>query len=127
MIKHARDKQKPARVSLVRNYAEQLPFPNDSFEAAFETLVLCSVASPRAALNELRRVVRRGGRIVLLDHVRPGGVLGPVFDLMNLLTVPLFGDHMNRRTSELAKSAGLEIVEVRAAAWGIINLITCKV
>jgi ubiquinone/menaquinone biosynthesis C-methylase UbiE len=108
MIEHARDKQKPARVSLVRNYAEQLPFPNDSFEAAFETLVLCSVASPRAALNELRRVVRRGGRIVLLD-------------------VPLFGDHMNRRTSELAKSAGLEIVEVRAAAWGIINLITCKV
>jgi len=127
MINLARDKQKPSRVSLVQNCAEQLPFPDASFEAAFETLVLCSVASPRDALAELRRVVRRGGKIILLDHVRPRGVLGPVFDLMNLLTVPLFADHMNRRTLELAKSAGLEVVEVRAAAWGIINLITCRV
>lgn len=127
MIKLARDKQKPPRVSLVQNCAERLPFPDDSFEAAFATLVFCSVASPQAAFAELRRVVRSGGKIILLDHVRPGGLLGPIFDLMNLLTVPLFGDHMNRRTLELAKSAGLEVVEVRTAAWGIINLITCKV
>ena len=126
MIKLARDKQRPPRVSLVQNCAEQLPFPDDSFEAAFATLVFCSVASPQAALAELRRVVRRGGRIVLLDHVRPGGLLGPVFDLMNLLTVPLFDDHMNRRTAELVKSAGFEAVEVRRHAWGIINLITCR-
>lgn len=127
MIKLARDKQKPSGIWLVQNSAERLPFPDDSFEAAFETLVLCSVTSPRDAIAELSRVVCKGGKIVLLDHVRPRGVLGPVFDLMNLLTVPLFGDHMNRRTLELAKSAGLEIVEVRAAAWGIINLITCRV
>lgn len=127
MIKRAFDKQKPARVSLVQNCAEQLPFPDDSFDAAFETLVLCSVASPEAALAELRRVVRAGGKIVLLDHVRPRGLLGFVFDLMNFLTVPLFGDHMNRRTSELAKSAGLEVICVEKHARGIINLITCRV
>ena len=127
MIKLAREKQKPSRVSLVQNCAEQLPFPNDSFDAAFATLVFCSVASPPAALAELRRVVRSDGIIVLLDHVRPGGLLGPLFDLMNLLTVPLFDDHMNRRTFELAKSSGLEVVEVKRKAWGIVNLITCRV
>ncbi|HSE31420.1 MAG TPA: class I SAM-dependent methyltransferase [Pyrinomonadaceae bacterium] len=127
MIKRACDKQKPSRVSLVQNCAEQLPFPDDSFEAAFATLVFCSVASPQAAFAELRRVVRTGGIIILLDHVRPAGLLGFVFDVLNLFTVPLFADHMNRRTSELAKSAGLEVVEVRSHAWGIINLITCKV
>ena len=127
MLKLAREKQRPSRVSLVQNCAEQLPFPDDSFEAAFATLVFCSVASPPAAFAELRRVVRGGGKIILLDHVRPGGLLGPVFDLFNLFTVPLFDDHMNRRTSELAMTAGLEVVEVKRKAWGIVNLITCKV
>ena len=127
MIKRAGEKQRPPQVSLVQNCAEQLPFAADSFDAAFATLVFCSVASPQAAFAELRRVVRSGGKIVLLDHVRPGGLLGPVFDLMNLLTVPLFDDHMNRRTAELAKSAGFDDVEVRRHAWGIINLIMCKV
>ena len=127
MLKLAREKQRPSRVSLVQNCAEQLPFADDSFEAAFATLVFCSVASPPAAFAELRRVVRGGGKIILLDHVRPGGLLGPVFDVFNLFTVPLFDDHMNRRTSELAKVAGLEVMEVKRKAWGIVNLITCKV
>lgn len=127
MIKLARDKQKPSRVTLVQNCAEQLPFPDDSFDAAFETLVLCSVASPRTALAELRRVVRKDGRIILLDHVRPNGILGFVFDLMNILTVPLFGDHMNRSTADLAVAAGLEVIAVKKCARGIINLISCRV
>jgi phosphatidylethanolamine/phosphatidyl-N-methylethanolamine N-methyltransferase len=127
MLNLAREKQRPPRVSLVQNCAEQLPFPDDSFEAAFATLVFCSVASPPAAFAELRRVVRGGGTIILLDHVRPGGLLGPVFDVFNLFTVPLFDDHMNRRTAELARSAGLEVVEVKRKAWGIINLVACKV
>lgn len=127
MIKLAREKPRPSQVSLVQNCAEQLPFAADSFDAAFATLVFCSVASPQVAFAELRRVVRRGGKIVLLDHVRPSGLLGPVFDLFNLFTVPLFNDHMNRRTTELAKSAGLEVVDVKRKAWGIVNLVTCKV
>ena len=127
MIKVAREKQRPSQVSLVQNCAEQLPFAADSFDAAFATLVFCSIASPQMAFAELRRVVRRGGKVVLLDHVRPSGLLGPLFDLFNLFTVPLFNDHMNRKTTELAKSAGLEVVEVKRSAWGIINLITCQV
>ena len=126
MLKLARDKEKPSRVSLVQNRAEQLPFPDDSFEAAFATLVFCSVASPPAAFAELRRVVRGGGKIILLDHVRPGGLLGPVFDVFNIFTVPLFDDHMNRRTADLAKTSGLEVIDVKRRACGIINLITCR-
>ena len=127
MIKLAREKRRPSQVSLVQNCAEQLPFAADSFDAAFATLVFCSVGSPQVAFAELRRVVRRGGKIVLLDHVRPNGLMGPLFDLFNLFTVPLFNDHMNRRTTELAKSAGLKVVEVKRKAWGIINLVTCEV
>ena len=127
MIKLARQKQRPSQVSLVQNCAEQLPFPDNSFDAAFATLVFCSVASPAVAFAELKRVVRSGGKIVLLDHVRPNGVLGPLFDIFNLFTVPLFNDHMNRRTLEFARSAGLEVREVKRKAWGIVNLVTCQV
>lgn len=127
MLKLARGKQKPANIALVQNCAEQLPFADASFDAAFATLVFCSVRSPLDAFLELRRVVRRGGIVVMLEHVRPKGLLGPIFDLLDLLTVPLFGDHMNRRTAAAAKSAGLRIVDVTQRAFGIINLITCEV
>lgn len=127
MLEIARRKQRPEGVRLVQSCAEQLPFASSSFDAAFATLVFCSVKSPAQSFAELRRVVRKGGKIVLLEHVRPGGVLGPVFDLMSIATVPLFDDHMNRRTANEAQAAGLEVVDVKKFALGIINLITCRV
>jgi ubiquinone/menaquinone biosynthesis C-methylase UbiE len=49
--------------------AEQLPFPDESFDTVVSTLVLCSVADPERALDEMRRVLRPGGRLVFLEHV----------------------------------------------------------
>lgn len=127
MLKFAREKQRPSEVSLVQNCAEELPFSDASFDAAFATLVFCSVASPVKAFEELRRVVRKGGAVILLEHVRPNGLLGYVFDVLNFVVAPLFEDHFNRRTAETARAAGLEVVEVRKHSWGIVNLIRCRV
>ena len=71
MLQIARGKSRPAGISLIRSCAEQLPFERDSFDTALATLVLCSVESPQNALSELRRVVKPGGTVVLLEHVRP--------------------------------------------------------
>src|SRR5437588_7446821 len=98
MLKRARGKEKPKTVHLVQTSAEQLPFADASFDAAFATLLFCSVASPQKAFAELRRVVRPNGIIALLEHVRPTGLLGLFFDALSLVTVPLFDDHFNRRT-----------------------------
>ena len=127
MLKIAAGKGRPKAVRLVQTWAEALPFKNASFDAAFATLVFCSVVSPRRAFNELRRVVKPAGTIFLLEHVRPQGFLGPVFDLLNLVTVPLCDDHFNRRTAEQAQAAGLQIVAVKKRLLGIINLIACQV
>jgi len=127
MLKIASEKQRPSGVGLLQNCAEDLPFQNASFDAAFATLVFCSVASPVKALSELRRVVRSGGTVVLLEHVRPGGVLGPLFDFLNLFSSRLFDDHINRQTAETASDVGLEVVKVERSRIGIINLITCRV
>lgn len=127
MLRRAAEKERPDKVRLVQSCAEQLPFKNNSFDAAFATLVFCSVAQPDEAFNELRRVVKAGGTVLLLEHVRPNGLLGPVFDLLNLITVPLFDDHFNRRTADTAEAAGLKVMKIEKSLLGIINLIACRV
>jgi ubiquinone/menaquinone biosynthesis C-methylase UbiE len=127
MLRIAKGKWRPSGIAFTQNCAEQLPFANATFDAAFATLVFCTLESPERAFAEIRRVVRSGGKLVLLEHVRPSGLLGPMFDLLNFVTVPMFADHFNRRTVELVRAAGLEVLSVRPSARGIINLIECRV
>lgn len=127
MLRIASGKQKPDGLHLVQNSAEMLPFADASFDAAVATLVFCSVKSQQQAFAELRRVVRPGGTVTLLEHVRPGGLLGPLFDALSVLTVALFDDHFNRRTMEEARRAGLHTVRVEQWFFGIMQLIECRV
>ena len=126
MIRHAKMKPRPKSISLVRANIEALPFPDGYFDAALSTLLFCSVSCPQKSFRELRRVVRGGGRVVMLEHVRPPGILAPVFDLLNLITVPLCEDHFNRRTAEEARRAGFEIESLERAVLGIFNIIVLK-
>jgi len=126
MLNIARNK-KPPNLYLVQGYAESLPFKDDSFDAAVATLVFCSVASPRDAFSEVKRVVKKGGKVVLLEHVRPANVLGPIFDLLSTVTSSLVDDRFNRRTADEAAAVGLRLVKVEKRFLGIINLIVCEV
>ncbi len=57
-------------VELVRAPAESLPFAEDSFDTAVFTLVLCTVPDPAAALAEAARVLKPGGTLLFVEHVR---------------------------------------------------------
>jgi ubiquinone/menaquinone biosynthesis C-methylase UbiE len=120
-------KQKTNSVNLIQADAEELPFPDDSFDTVFATLVFCSIPKPKKAFAELQRVLKEKGKIILLEHVRPNGLLGLLFDVLNVLTVALFADCFNRKTSEIAEESGFKIIKLKPKAFGIVNLIICEV
>ena len=126
MLSFAKQKTGDKKIELIQANAENLPFPDNFFDAAFATLVFCSIPQPETAFRELRRVVKLSGKIILLEHLRPGGIAGYAFDLLNVFTVALLEDHFNRRTAEIASNVGLDILEIRKKAFGIVNLIICQ-
>ena len=121
-----RAKTRRGTIDLVQADAQLLPFPNAHFDSVFASLVFCSIPDPRIAFEEVQRVVKPGGTVILLEHVRPGGLLGYAFDVLNVATVALIEDYFNRQTAELAAGSGLTIVKVDKKAFGAVNLIHCK-
>lgn len=117
---------KTTTIDVVQADAQDLPFPANYFDAAFATLVFCSVPDPAKAFAEIARILKPGGRIILLEHVRPTGSLGPVFDFLNVLTVALIDDHFNRRTADLVRAAGFQNVTEKRYLAGILNLIVAN-
>jgi ubiquinone/menaquinone biosynthesis C-methylase UbiE len=114
----ARARRRAARLDLETQLlvadVHRLPFPDDAFDGATAACVFCSVADPVQGLREMGRVVRPGGRILLLEHVRPRSrMLGALADAVTPLTRRLFGPAVNRDTEANAAAAGLRMVHVR--------------
>jgi ubiquinone/menaquinone biosynthesis C-methylase UbiE len=112
----ARAKRLGRTVALEEADVEALPYPDHSFDTVTATCVFCSVADPVRGLEEVRRVVKPDGRVLLLEHVRPeNALLGKLFDLLTPITRRLLGPELNRRTEENVRRAGLDVIAVRRA------------
>ncbi len=104
--------------------AEHLPFDDASFDTVVCALSLCTIPSPDAALGEMRRVLRPGGRLLLLDHI--GSALPPVYAVQWLLerfTIRAAGEHFTRRQLPLVKAAGFLVVESERLKAGSVERI----
>ncbi len=130
MLARAQQKasQSPAELDFVRADAQHLPFATGAFESAVATFVFCSVPDPVKGLREVARVVRPGGRVFLLEHVRVNEpVVGPLMDLADPLVVRLMGAHINRRTEKNVRRSGLEIERVEPLAAGsLVKLMVAR-
>lgn len=112
MRKKLRPKLARARVpvELSEAGAQALPFPDESFDTVVSTLVLCTVPDQRVALAEIRWVLRPGGRLLFIEHVRGEGSAARWQDRIEPLWSRLLaGCHPNRDTVASIREAGFEI------------------
>lgn len=98
--------------------AERLPFADRSVDTVVSTLVLCTVEHPDRALAEIARVLRPGGQLLFIEHVRaesPGlawwqdRLQGPWRQFAG-------GCRCNRATVQLIRACGFE-VQAGTASW----------
>jgi ubiquinone/menaquinone biosynthesis C-methylase UbiE len=103
------------QAQLLRAPAEDLPFNDASFDTAVSTLVLCTVDDQPRALRELRRVLRPGGRLLFIEHVRSDEPkLARLQDRMMPINTRLgHGCHCNRPTLDGLRQAGFDVVALQ--------------
>lgn len=108
----------PFPVELHQAGAERMPFADARFDTAVVTFTLCTIPDPTAALAEIHRVLRPGGRMLFVEHTR--SVQPPLGVLQDALT-PMWkvfggGCHLNRAAVELVRAAGFTLSET-ASVW----------
>lgn len=120
MLQRARDRHArlerergrlPFPVRLHQADAEALPYADDSFDTVVAFLTLCTIPDPGQAAREMRRVLRPGGRLLVLEHVRAedGRALAWWQDRVDpLWTRAAGGCHLNRDTPGTLRDAGFD-------------------
>ncbi|MBW1998531.1 MAG: methyltransferase domain-containing protein [Deltaproteobacteria bacterium] len=114
-------------VPLIQMDVQHMGFDDRRFDTVLATFVFCSVPDPVEGLKEMRRVCRPGGRLLLLEHMRPENpLLGVLFDLVNPLVERMTGANINRRTIENIRKAGWKIRGEEKLFLDIVRLIEAE-
>lgn len=129
MLAQAARRRAQFPASLIQTDVQRLPFADGSFDIVTASLLLCSVADPARALAEVRRMLRPGGRLVLLEHTRGSGCLGAwLTDVLHPAWKSWSRDcHLNRETTRAVVEAGFEVQRVERHALGIVRVIKATV
>jgi ubiquinone/menaquinone biosynthesis C-methylase UbiE len=126
----------PEMLSIARTRAQQLrhpadlrlgdvqalEFPDDSFDTVTCTLGFCTIPDTQSAAAEAFRVLRPGGQLLLLEHVRsPAPIVRGGQRLLEPLAIHFEADHLMREPLDYLPGVGFEIDEVRRSKWGIVE------
>jgi ubiquinone/menaquinone biosynthesis C-methylase UbiE len=126
-IARRRQKELGREADLRVGDVQQLEFGDASFDTVVSTLSLCTIPDDREAVREAYRVLRPGGRFLLLEHVRsPRLPVWLVQRLFDPLAVRFAADHLVREPLDHIATAGFEIERVERSKWGIVERIAAR-
>jgi ubiquinone/menaquinone biosynthesis C-methylase UbiE len=106
---------------------QALEFPDESFDTVVCTLGLCTIPDDRKAAIEAHRVLRPGGRFLLMEHVRsPSLPVRAVERMLDPLSVRFQGDHLLRDPLDYLASAGFDVERAERSKWGIVERVAAR-
>jgi ubiquinone/menaquinone biosynthesis C-methylase UbiE len=115
------------KVDLRLGDAQALDLADASFDTVVCTLSLCAIPDERRAVAEMRRMLRPGGRLLLLDHVaaapRPARAIQW---LLERATIPLGGEHLRRRPLRQVQVEGFQIERRERSKLGIVERLVAR-
>ncbi len=130
MLEYARQRAAaaPVPINLIQAPVENLPFADESFDSVVVTLVFCSVNNPLHGLNEVRRVLKPGGALLMVEHVRARGAIAATLqNIVTPLTRLLAGNcHWNRNTEQTVIEAGFKIQQRREIMWSLMPFVVLR-
>jgi ubiquinone/menaquinone biosynthesis C-methylase UbiE len=107
-------REQNSHATVLRAPAEDLPFEDASFDTVVSTLVLCGVDDQPRVVRELRRVLRPGGRLIFMEHVRSDDPrVAEKQDRMNPVNRFVMCCDCNRPTLDTIRSGGFEVTELQ--------------
>src|SRR3989344_8387364 len=115
-------------IALKQMDVENLKFKDNSFDYVVTTCVFCSVPNPIKGLEEIRRVLKPTGKLIMIEHVLSKNlIIALIEQIHNPLTRFLFGVNINRNTKQNIIKAGMSIVEDRnLALFDVFRLFTAR-
>jgi ubiquinone/menaquinone biosynthesis C-methylase UbiE len=126
-VARRRSQQLGVGATLLEGDAQDLPFPDGSFDTAVCTLALCTVPDDARVVGEVARVLRPGGRFLLLEHV--GSPLAPVRAVEWVVEVLTFWherDHMTREPLTNLRAHGFQIEELERSKLGVVERVAAR-
>jgi ubiquinone/menaquinone biosynthesis C-methylase UbiE len=123
--KRALDLGHPADLRL--GDVQSLDFPDARFDTVTCTLGFCTIPDTHAAAAEAFRVLRPGGQLLLLEHVRsPAPIVRGVQRALEPLAVRFEADHLLRDPLDYLPGVGFQIDEVQRSKWGIVERLRAR-
>jgi ubiquinone/menaquinone biosynthesis C-methylase UbiE len=121
-IARSRAQELGRSVDLQQGDAHALPFADDAFDTVVCTFGLCAIPNLEAALDEMARVLRPGGKLILVDHIASTSrVARGVQRALEVVTVPIGGEHFLRRPLKKVEQRPFTVQRVQRFKLGLVE------
>jgi ubiquinone/menaquinone biosynthesis C-methylase UbiE len=129
MLDIARDRARELgrTVELRQGDANALPFDDASFDTVVCTFGLCAIPDIDAALDEMTRVLRPGGKLILVDHVASSSrVARGVQRALEVVTIPIGGEHFLRRPLVKVRERAYTVEQAERFKIGLVERVVAR-